>query len=253
MTSYFISDIHIKSLEDSSSRLLFFWLQNIWPTDKGDIYLLGDIFDIWVSDHSVFKKKYRPLIDELKKVKHQGFKVVYFEGNHDLHLKKFWQDELGFEVCFEMKYFEIDGSVIRLEHGDQINIEDHDYLKLRRTLRSPTMLFLGHWLPGHLWNWIGEKWSQKSRKNSYSYLESRKSDVIKMVRVHAQRSYYEKPFDAIITGHMHIVDDYEFPMNGKQIRSINLGTWLDGPKILKFKDGKFSWLETPIAKIEEGH
>lgn len=248
MVSYFLSDIHLKSLEDNSSRLLLFWLRNIWPKSPGDIYLLGDIFDIWVSDHSFFKKKYKALIDELKNIKNQGFKIIYFEGNHDLHLKRFWQEELGFEVYFDVNYFQIDKAIFRLEHGDLINREDKAYLRLRRFLRSAKMLFLGRWLPGRLWNWIGEIWSQKSRKSSYAYLESKKIEIINMIRDHAQRAVLEKPFDIIISGHMHVVDDFQFVVSGQTVRSINLGTWLNGPKILKYENHQFSWLETPLIE-----
>lgn len=245
MVSYFLSDIHLKSLDDESSRLLLLFFRRIWANAPGDIYLLGDIFDIWVSDHSVFIKKYQTLIDELQRVKKQGFKIVYFEGNHDLHLKKYWQQALGFQVYFDVGYFDIDGHIFRLEHGDLINQDDRAYLRLRRTLRTPWMLALGHWLPGRLWNFIGEKWSRTSRKESHAYLQAKKEVIVNMIRAHAQRSVLEKPFDYIITGHMHIVDDFEFVLsgNGKTIRSVNLGTWLDGAKILKYENHKLSWIE----------
>lgn len=244
MVSYFLSDIHLKSLDDKTSRLLLFFLRKEWAKAPGDIYLLGDIFDIWVSDHKVFIEKYRPLIDELKKVKAQGFKVVYFEGNHDLHLKKYWKEALGFDVYFDVGYFTIDDHVFRLEHGDLINQDDEAYLRLRRTLRTPAMITLGHWLPGRFWSFVGEKWSRTSRKGSYSYLAARKESIIKMVRDHAQKVVMEKPFDYIITGHMHVVDDFEFTSvsNSKRVRSVNLGTWLDGAKVLKYENNNLSWL-----------
>lgn len=215
----------------------------MWPKSPGDIYLLGDIFDIWVSNHAVFIKKYQPLIEEFKKIKNQGYRIVYFEGNHDLHLKKFWQEELGFEVYFDVGYFGIDEQVFRLEHGDLINQNDLEYLKLRQFLRSPLMIFLGHHLPGIFWNWVGETWSRTSRKASLQYQEEKNTEVIKMIRDHAQTKVNEKPFDYIITGHMHIVDDFEFTKNGKPVRSFNLGTWLNGAKILKFAQGQFAWVD----------
>lgn len=247
MASYFLSDIHLKSLDDNSSRLLLYFLKNVWPKAPGDIYLLGDIFDIWVSNHSIFIKKYQLLIEELKKIKGQGFKIVYFEGNHDLHLKKFWKQELGFDVYYDIGYFSIDGKIFRLEHGDLINQKDLEYLRLRGFLRTPLMIGLGHWLPGRFWNMVGEKWSSTSRVTSFTYQQQKKDDVIKMIREHAQNEAVKKPFDYIVTGHMHVIDDFEFESVGKKIRSINLGTWLDGAKILKFENGIFSWVDISKA------
>lgn len=243
MASYFLSDIHLKSLDEKSSRLLLFFLKEIWPKAPGDIYLLGDIFDIWVSNHSVFIKKYKPLIEELKKIKSQGHKIVYFEGNHDLHLKKFWKHELGFDVYFDVGFFNIENKIFRLEHGDLINQNDFEYLKLRKFLRTPIMIHLGHMLPGIFWNWVGETWSRTSRKASYQFQENKSAEVVDMIRNHAQTVVKEKAFDYIITGHMHIVDDAVLNIDGKQLRSINLGTWLNGAKILKFENHQFSWVE----------
>ncbi|MBL7543509.1 MAG: UDP-2,3-diacylglucosamine diphosphatase [Bdellovibrionaceae bacterium] len=250
MVSYFLSDIHLKSLDEKSSRLLLLFLEETWAQEPGDIYLLGDIFDIWVSNHSFFKKKYKPLIDQFRTVKDKGFRVVYFEGNHDLHLKRFWKDELGFEVYFDVEYFSIDALVFRLEHGDLINLEDQAYQRLRRVLRTDWMLMLGYWLPGRFWNWFGEKWSHTSRRMSDVYQEDRKNAILNMIRNHAQKAVDEKYFDVIVTGHMHIKDDFTFQSkNGKSVRSINLGSWLDVPKILKYKDGTFTWID-PVSATE---
>lgn len=249
MPSYFISDIHIKSLDENSSRLLLFFLKEVWPKSPGDVYLLGDIFDIWVSDHSIFINRYQPIIDELKKIKLLGHKIVYFEGNHDLHLKKYWQQVLGFEVFFDVGYFEIEGKVFRLEHGDLINLQDETYQKWRKFLRSPLMVTLGARLPGAFWNFLAEKYSHQSRKMSSVYREQRIAEIISMIRVHAPRAYQEKKFDYIISGHMHVVDDFETALdNVNKIRSINLGTWLDGAKILKYENNRFTWLTSPDFK-----
>lgn len=239
MVSYFISDIHLTSLEENSSRLLLLFLRDTWENNPGDLYLLGDIFDVWVADHSIFIKRYKALVDEFKKIKSKGYKVVYFEGNHDLHLKKFWQDEVGFEVYGDVGYFNIQGRVFRLEHGDLINLEDHAYQRLRRTLRSGPITFLAHHLPGEFWNWFGTKWSKTSRKNSSSYSQERQAEMKELIRSHAERAYNEKPFDYIITGHIHIVDDVVL---SSKARSINLGTWLNGSKILKFENNEVHWI-----------
>tara|TARA_B110001454_G_scaffold171291_1_gene162089 strand:- start:124641 stop:125390 length:750 start_codon:yes stop_codon:yes gene_type:complete len=249
VASYFISDLHLKSLDEESSRLLLFFFRETWHKSPGDVYLLGDIFDIWVSDHSVFIKRYQPIIDELKKIKSQGYKIVYFEGNHDLHLKKYWQKILGFEVYFDVGYFDIEGKVFRLEHGDLINLADENYQWWRKFLRSPMMVTLGANLPGAFWNFLAEKYSHQSRKMSSAYREQRKAEIIEMIRAHAPRAYQEKSFDYIISGHMHVVDDFETAANnGTKIRSINLGTWLDGAKILKYEADTFTWLKAPNFK-----
>lgn len=232
--SYFLSDIHIKGNQDLSYlKLNQFFITN-WKSTPGDIYLLGDIFDLWVSNHQIFINTYKELIDHLSMVKQQGFKVVYFEGNHDLHLSKYWQETLGFEVQKEIEFYYIDGFLFRLEHGDLINQQDFAYLKLRRFLRNPYMTFLAHTLPGAFWDFLGKKWSQESRKTSQTFRAGKSAEIIKMIRNHAKQQVASKDFDVIISGHMHVRDMFEFEVNNKKHLSINLGSWFEEKNILQF-------------------
>jgi len=68
-------------------------------------------------------------------------------------------------------------------------------------------------------------------------------EIKQMIRTHAESIYNEKPFDLIISGHMHVVDDYTFAVKDKSVRSINLGTWLDKPIALMVEDSTIEWIE----------
>ena len=46
-----------------------------------------------------------------------------------------------------------------------------------------------------------------------------------MLHAAAQRIHKVSPFDVMVSGHVHVLDDYEFKIDGKTIRSINLGSW----------------------------
>lgn len=248
--SYFLSDIHIKSNQDLSYQKLNQFLETQWPISPGNIYLLGDIFDLWVSDHQIFIKTYSQLIQNLKKIKNQGFKIVYFEGNHDLHLEKFWQEQMGFEVQRDVAYYQIDRFTVRLEHGDLINQKDEAYLKLRRFLRNPYLTFLAHNIPGFVWNQIGRKWSQHSRKTSQGYRVRNNDEIISMLRTHAQNEVQTKYFDAVISGHMHVKDEFDFVFENKIVLSINLGSWFEDMWILKLQTKEKQSIKDSISWIK---
>lgn len=247
--SYFLSDIHIKTNQDLSYKKLNDFLENQWPMSPGNIYLLGDIFDLWVSNHQIFINTYQQLINNLKKIKEKGYQIIYFEGNHDLHLEKYWQEELGFEVQKDIAYYQVDQFQIRVEHGDLINQNDEAYLKLRKFLRTPIMTFLAHNIPGKFWDLLGKKWSQQSRKASQNYRISNSDEIITMIRDHAKKEIQTKNFDAIISGHMHVKDFFEFVHKNKLVVSINLGSWFEQMSILKLEPKEkqsikdsFSWI-----------
>ncbi len=239
MISWFISDIHLKDVNERNGNTLlrFLFLLNENPRQHR-LFMLGDIFDFWLSNGQAFRVHYKVLIDQIEKFKKAGGEVYYFEGNHDFHVDVFWTKYLDIPVYEEEAFFEIDGLRVRLEHGDLINPNDLAYLKYRALVRHPMIEPIGHMLPGWFWKWLGEKESQKSRKKSGGYMIENTAKVKNLIHTHVEKVYADKAFDLIVTGHMHIFDDYEFERSGKKIRSVNLGTWLDQPRALKIEDGK---------------
>jgi UDP-2,3-diacylglucosamine hydrolase len=55
------------------------------------LFLLGDIFDLWVSNGAVFVKKFQAISDAIGDLTSSGVRVVFFEGNHDLHIAPHWK------------------------------------------------------------------------------------------------------------------------------------------------------------------
>ena len=236
MSSWFISDLHLKDVNERNGntllRFLFFLNKN---PSQHKLFLLGDIFDFWLSDGKAFQKHYELLIEQIAIFKKGGGEVHYFEGNHDFHIDVFWTKKLDIPVYENEAFFKIDDLYLRLEHGDFINPDDKAYLKYRAMIRNHFIEPIGHMVPGWFWKWFGEKESQKSRKKTGNYAKDNAERVRNLIQTHAKRIYPEEPFDLIVTGHMHIFDDYEFTMGSKKIRSINLGTWLEKPRALKIE------------------
>lgn len=196
---------------------------------EADLFvILGDLFDLWVGKGWAFQKKYKPLLEEFKKLRARC-RIIYFEGNHDLHLAKFWQEQLGFEVYTEPKMIQYSGIKIWAEHGDEINRSDHGYLFLRWFLRTPPLKALVHWVPSKLVSQIGEKASSTSRK----YTDSLPNQSLEVFREYAKSLKLVKNFDLLLTGHTHIADDFQFDTPKGKARLINLGSWYDGPRYLQ--------------------
>lgn len=243
METYFLSDLHLKSINERNGQTLLRFLRSLSSQERPfRLFLLGDIFDLWVSGHTVFRKKYAELLIEFEKLKKVGSKIIFFEGNHDMHLHPYWQDVLGAEIFTDAHYFEINGLTIRCEHGDLINLEAKNYLRLRKTLRHPIMQTLSHRLPGEFWVGVGEFFSGLSRRRTKNFSTRNEKEIVQLIRDHAHRAYIEKEFDLIISGHMHVLDDFEFQMNQKKIRSINLGSWMQQAQVLKLTDNQLEWI-----------
>jgi UDP-2,3-diacylglucosamine hydrolase len=235
MTSaVFVSDIHIQSPDCPRGRLFMNFLRAL-PGEASitHLFLLGDIFDLWVADHRYFVDRYGEIIDEIRRLQREDVEIVYFEGNHDLHLRYFWGDRLGLTVSAGPRYFELCGRTLRIEHGDQMDPDDTGYRFLRWFLRTPPVRWLICNLPDKLVVRIGERASAGSREYTTHTKSIAPDDAITKIRAHATRAYADRPFDLILSGHVHVRDDFRIDVAGQSFRTVNLGSWMDAPCYFK--------------------
>lgn len=234
----FISDIHIASPECPRGRLFESFLQSLQGgRDLTHLYLLGDIFDLWVADHRYFVDRYGSIIDEIRRLQGEGVEIAYFEGNHDLHLESYWQERLGVTVHPGPTYARHDGKVLRIEHGDQMDPDDTGYRFLRWFLRTPPIRWLVCNLPGTLIRFIGERASASSRQYTSQTKTIEPDQAVAKIRAHAKRAFQARPFDIILSGHVHIRDDCVIEAGSGTFRSVNLGSWLYAPCYFRIDNG----------------
>lgn len=244
LDAVFLSDLHLTDPKERNGQALLRFLSSLDATEdlRGfHLFLLGDIFDLWVSDHRVFRERWRDLLAVLASLRGKGARVIYFEGNHDMHLAPYWADVLGADVHTSAASFDVAGWRVRCEHGDEINREDVAYLRLRAFLRGHAIRFLAHRLPGKFWDGLGQRLSRQSRKYSSVERQNHRERMIAMVRDHAVRVWEDDPFDLIVSGHLHARDDWSFEKGGRRVRSINLGSWFDEQKVLCLKGDRLEW------------
>ncbi|MFK8139394.1 MAG: UDP-2,3-diacylglucosamine diphosphatase [Bdellovibrionales bacterium] len=234
---YFISDIHLNSNMDNRYGILIAWLKSI-EEEKARLVMLGDIFDLWVGAHEYFITEYSELIESLRRMLEDGWEIHFFEGNHDLYLKKFWEQDLGMSVHGDEHIVNWQGLRIRMEHGDKANPDDKGYLFLRSFLRNPVTSFVLNHIPGKIIGGIGDKASKASRR----YTDTIDVDSKELIRKYAERLSEESNFDVLITGHTHQKDIYTFNQNK---RSINLGSWFGKIEYLKLQNGEFEFVTLP--------
>lgn len=243
MTSWFISDLHIKDVNDRQSNVLMGFLESLEKApSENQLFLVGDIFDFWLSDGKAFEIAFGPLVNKIRSLREAGLKIFYFEGNHDFHIDVFWSKKIGIPVYEDEAVFQIANYKVRIEHGDFINTQDKAYHRYRATVRKPWMEFLAHTIPSQIWKPVGEHLSSQSRHKSSSYGRNNADQLRQMIRDYAKKVHRKDDFDLLVTGHMHIEDDYTFKTNTGTARSINLGTWLDKPKVLRIDQTQIKML-----------
>lgn len=226
----FFSDLHLTSSCDSKYHVLVNFLKKLKPNEISHVFLLGDIFDLWIADRKYFLDEYSELIFQLKKLQAKSIEIYYFEGNHDLYLKKFWQNEMGFRVFSGPLNIKLAETKFRLEHGDQMDPSDKGYLFLRWFLRTTVMKWVAHHIPESWIVKLGQWSSKKSRKytSEVKVIESDES-TYKML-THVEKQLQVQPFDFFICGHTHVKHIERL----ENTTVVNLGSWYDTPKVFQF-------------------
>jgi UDP-2,3-diacylglucosamine hydrolase len=230
MKAWFVSDIHIKQADDESALLFRKFLYSLGRSrDATHLFLVGDIFDLWVGGSDYFFSKFRVLADEISYLKDRNIEVHYFEGNHDVHIDQFWKNK-GVKVWTGSKLFKLGDWKVVVEHGDFINPNDKVYLRYLEIIRKSPIRFLALNLPGFFWDQIGSYASKKSRKISSKKREVNQDFLRELLRNFAKEKSKKYDFDYIITGHIHVKDEYLFnKASGRKVHSVNLGSWLQQP------------------------
>lgn len=206
------------------------------------IYWVGDIFDLWVGRFPHFIKEYEQLIDALKALAERNVRVIYFQGNHDLYLEDFWAKELGFEVYREPQSFDLMGTKFFVEHGDLMNPNDKGYFLLKRVLNHPLVELGIKKLPNSWVKVIGEKMSRTSRESRAPKPQNEEA-IRQMIRDNALRRHQQYGAQIVVTGHVHILDEWTSP--GEEVRSVNLGSWHEQPRVWCWSPSGSEWLFAP--------
>ncbi len=236
MRAWFVSDVHVSEETGDRGTKLIAFFQGLNSSNTTHLFLVGDIFDLWIGKHDYFVERYSQMIMQLLRLRSQGIEVHYFEGNHDLYLEDFFAKELHCEVHSDPVTLRLGGWTVRIEHGDQIDETDRGYHFLRWLLRTPVVSWLARHLPGWMVAALGRKMSEKSRMYTSTLKTKDVPSTVAMLRKHAETLAAVEPYDFVISGHVHVRDDYSFTVQGRPVRAINLGTWLDQPVALELTE-----------------
>lgn len=261
MIAFFLSDIHLKDPNEPNAQVLQHFFERLLiektelnseakssmgPAISTYLFLVGDIFDLWIGDHNYFAEKFKELVDSIRALVQAGVEVHYFEGNHDIHLKKFWEDKAGVKVHSNGHLFKLNEFSVLIEHGDRINPNDKGYLFLRWFLRTKPMKYLAENLPERVVAKMGESASRVSRAYTSENGAKALSDqtVVSLIRTYAEKRSQELYFDLFVTGHVHVFDDFKFIKKDRKVHSINLGSWFDKKRALVLRsDGQTEMLD----------
>jgi UDP-2,3-diacylglucosamine hydrolase len=206
-----ISDLHIRESSDQGAQALQSFFDHPATHSAETVLFLGDIFDLMAGFHKQYYEKYMFFFEGVLRLLEQGKKVFFFEGNHDMHLKKlfnYYFKKYGsqLELVRGEKVLKLGSKTICFTHGDDLQV-DPKYQAYKKVVTSWPMGFLAN----NIFSFdfiekIGQKASKKSREVS-----SGKFDYQSVKDACRQGAIkYSSTYDILVAGHSHVLDKYEF-------------------------------------------
>ncbi len=235
--SVFISDLHLGSAACHADRLRRF----LAHVETENLYLVGDVLDIWVGTHSrKWKQVHTDILRVILAKANAGTTVRYCPGNHDALCRKLCGAVLG-NVLVDHRFIHqtADGRRILVLHGD---LYDRIVSLFRPVAWIGAWCYeflsvVGAWLPvvsggrlGHGTN-LADR-AKERLKRAVLYVTNFEERITVDARVQG--------YDGVVCGHMHAP---AFSTHESGAIYANCGDWVSHCTVLvEHWDGRFELL-----------
>jgi UDP-2,3-diacylglucosamine hydrolase len=192
---YFVADVHLER-NDPDKRNLFLSFLEMVKERKGNLYILGDLFDYWANNRRVMKDN-KTVLDVLGELSRQGSQVSFLIGNRDLLLGEKVLTRYGIHALGENRVIDLQGKSILLTHGHLLCKNDVSFQKYRKRT-WPLYRMLDALLPGCIENTLARLFIKRSKQ----VIEAQESWRFQFPD-NVIESAFKRGIDMIICGHAH--------------------------------------------------
>lgn len=223
----FIADLHLSADRPDITDCFLRFLDNL-TEEVESLYILGDLFEVWIGDDDV--NPFTNLIaDALLKTKNKGIPVYFIHGNRDFLLRKKFALRAGMTLLPEREVINLFGVNTLIMHGDELCTNDIAYQKFRKKARGwwwPNLVLL---LPLGIRRRIAEKGRKVSKNNQMQLtdeiMDVTPDEVVKCMHLHNVKR--------LIHGHTHRPAKHRVKLTTGEGERIVLGDWYEQGSILE--------------------
>jgi len=228
---YFVSDVHLAperpQVADRFLRFLDFA-----SVDARRLFLLGDIFDLWVGPKQARLRYVQPALARLRRLTAAGIEVHYLAGNRDFNFDARVNGGPPPRKLPEFMTVETAGRRLLVTHGDLLCTGDKAYRRARIIGRSRPVRFAFGAMPLGLATFLSRGYRRLSERVVAA--KPRREIAIDFARVRSLLQGH----DIVVSGHVHRGARYRVDLGGgRQGEFITLGDWLREGIYLVSRDG----------------
>lgn len=219
MDAIFISDLH---LQDSRPELTEGFLKfcNVWGTQTKKLFILGDLFEVWIGDdvetHTATNVK-----KALLTLSARGVELAFIPGNRDFLLGSDFADAARLKLLKDCTVEKISTQSILLAHGDEFCTQDVEYQNFKKSVRDP------RWIAAFLQRPINvrQQMAQAIRKESISQGKEKQQYLMDVSEDAVLKAFDKHQVRLMIHGHTHRPAIHTHWLKANACKRIVLGDW----------------------------
>ena len=210
----FISDLHLLA---SDLQTFAAWQSYMQCTAADAMFILGDLFEVWVGDDVLQAKGFESQCVEVIQLTAKRMRVFFMHGNRDFLVGSSMMNACNATLLADPTVLSFNQQRWLLSHGDALCIDDTDYMAFRSQVRSAQWqkTFLGKPLAERQAIARGMREQSDARKS----LIANHADVDKTA---ARQLLQQAQCMTLIHGHTHKPAVHDL---GSNLQRVVLGDW----------------------------
>ena len=130
----FISDLHLKPEEPLTFDA---WARYLRHTPADAVFMLGDLFEVWVGDDSALPGSFEAQCGEVLRQASAARDVFFMRGNRDFLVGSDFLSRCRVGDLADPTLLTFDEHTYLLTHGDLLCTDDVAYQQFRQQVRAP--------------------------------------------------------------------------------------------------------------------
>lgn len=193
----FISDLHLSPKAPELTALFLDFLKGPAATGQA-LYILGDLFDVWVGADidEDFQKQIQAALLTLAQ---QSVKLYFMNGNRDFLITQAFLKKAGCQKIPDPSVISLYGTGTLLAHGDRYCTQDIGYQRYRKVAQHPLTKLIFNSLPKS----SRVKIAQKLRANSHKHQKGKPMDILDVTPLAILEAMTKYDVSVMIHGHVH--------------------------------------------------
>ncbi len=226
----FLGDAHLRDGDPELEAFLRF-LQDA-PSHAAALYLMGDLFDLWVGSPAFLTECHHRVLEALRRLRAAGMDLFYVEGNRDYRLGRLFGSDPFRSVVREQTEIAFGGRRIHLAHGDLVNRADRQYRFWRRVAKGPLLLGVLEALPSGAARRLATRLERDMARTNQRHRERFPEEECRRYALEVRRL----GADMLVLGHFHQEMRLTYAGAEGSIEVFVLPAWREGHRLLRLRD-----------------